>query len=64
MLDRPPRSYAEMEGLIELASPAPREDPMSSWRRTVTFERWLLTAFTAVLLVAFLVHAASTAWPA
>lgn len=63
LVERPPRSYAEMEGLVEVAS-APAEDPFTSWRRVATFERWLLTAFTAAVLVAFLVHAAASAWPA
>lgn len=63
LVERPPRSYAEMEGLVE-AVPAPTEDPFTSWRRAATFERWLLTAFTAAVLVAFLVHAAASAWPA
>ena len=64
LAERPPRSYAEMEGLVEVAARAPIEDPFTSWRRAATFERWLLTAFTAVVLVAFLVHAAASAWPA
>jgi len=63
LVERPPRSYAEMEGLVEVVAPAVAEDPFMSWRRTATFERWLLTAFTAVVLVAFLVHAAASAWP-
>ena len=61
LVDRPPRSYAEMEGLVEVAT-APT-DAFTDWRRAVTFERWLLTAFTAAVLVAFLVHAAAGDWP-
>ena len=64
LAERPPRSYAEMEGLVEVAARAPFQDPFTSWRRAATFERWLLTAFTAAVLVAFLVHAAASVWPA
>ena len=63
LMERPPRSYAEMEGLVEVIVAAPTDDPFNRWRRAVTLERWLLTAFTAAVLVAFLVHAAASAWP-
>jgi ribosomal protein L37E len=54
-VSRPPRCYAEMEGLIDLSPPP--TDAMRSWRETVTLERWLATAFTVALLVAFGLHA-------
>lgn len=55
--DRAPRSYAEMEGLIEQpVDPAP-VDAFRAWRDAVTLERWLLTLFTAAVLLAFGAHA-------
>jgi len=41
LVERPPRSYAEMEGLVEAAVARP-EDPFVVWRRTAMLERWLL----------------------
>lgn len=55
LVARPPRCYAEMEGLVDLSPPQP--DAFRSWRETVTMERWLVTAFTAAVLVAFGLHA-------
>lgn len=62
LVERPPRSYAEMEGLVEAPALSPA-DPFMEWRRAVTLERWLVAAFTGAVLVAFLVHAAASAWP-
>jgi hypothetical protein len=63
LVERPPRSYAEMEGLVEAAVARP-EDPFVVWRRTAMLERWLLTAFTGAVVVAFLVHALTSLLPA
>jgi hypothetical protein len=60
--ERPPRSYAEMEGLVEL-SVEPGTDAFLQWRQTVTLERWLLTAFGGALLAAFLAHAVANIAP-
>ncbi len=60
--ERPPRSYAEMEGLVDF-SEAPGSEAFGEWYRTLAFERWLLTAFTAVIVAAFLVHAGSALLP-
>ena len=55
--ERPARSYAEMEGLVEV-TPAPmRHDALREWRETQVLERWLLTAFATALLLAFGAHA-------
>jgi hypothetical protein len=55
--DRPPRSYAEMEGLVELELPACQPDPFVRWRQRVTLERWILVAFVGCVTTAFLLHA-------
>lgn len=60
--ERPPRSYAEMEGLVDF-SEAPGSEAFGEWYRTLAFERWLLTAFTAVIVAAFLVHAGAALLP-
>lgn len=60
--ERPPRSYAEMEGLVDFTE-APGAEAFGAWCRTLAFERWLLTAFTAVLVAAFLVHAGASLLP-
>ena len=55
--ERPARSYAEMEGLVEV-TPAPmRQDALREWRETQVLERWLLMAFATALLLAFGAHA-------
>ncbi len=54
--ERPARSYAEMEGLVEASTAPAPPDALREWRETLTIERWLLTAFTAVVLVAFGAH--------
>ena len=57
LAERAPRSYAEMEGLIETPiAPAPT-DAFRAWRETVTLERWLLTIFTGAVMLAFGAHA-------
>ncbi|MCE2874235.1 MAG: hypothetical protein LW625_01150 [Planctomycetaceae bacterium] len=56
LADRPARSYAEMEGLVEAVAEAALQDPFVSWRRSLTLERWLLTVFTAAVLLAFTLH--------
>lgn len=56
LADRPARSYAEMEGLVEAVVEAALQDPFVSWRRSLTLERWLLTVFTAAVLLAFTLH--------
>jgi len=56
LAERPARSYAEMEGLVEAVAEAALQDPFVAWRRTLTLERWLLTAFTAAVLLAFTLH--------
>lgn len=56
MAERPARSYAEMEGLVEAMAEAAVQDPFVAWRRSLTLERWLLTAFTAAVLLAFTLH--------
>ncbi len=56
LADRPARSYAEMEGLVEVVAEAALQDPFVSWRRSLTLERWLLTVFTAAVLLAFTLH--------
>ena len=63
LVERPPRSYAEMEGLVEAAPLPAGEHGFNEWRRGVVLERWLLMAFSGAVLVAFLVHAAASAWP-
>lgn len=60
--ERPARSYAELEGLVEFDAPAHPVDPFMAWRRQVTLERWLLTAFTGAVLTAFLLHAVVSMW--
>ena len=60
--ERPPRSYAEMEGLVDF-SEAPGSEAFGEWYRTLALERWLLTAFTAVIVAAFLVHAGAALLP-
>jgi hypothetical protein len=59
---RPPRSYAEMEGLVDFTED-PGAEAFGSWYRTLAFERWLLTAFTAVIVAAFLVHVGASLLP-
>jgi len=54
--DRPPRSYAELEGLVE-TSTAMGAERFAQWRETLVLERWLLTAFTGAIVAAFLAHA-------
>jgi len=54
--ERPPRSYADLEGLVEFG-PDPGARAFAEWRATVTTERWLLTAFGCAILAAFLLHA-------
>ena len=56
LADRPARSYAEMEGRVEAVAEAALQDPFVSWRRSLTLERWLLTVFTAAVLLAFTLH--------
>ena len=56
LVERPARSYAEMEGLVEAVAEAAVPDPFVAWRRSLTLERWLLTLFTASVLVAFALH--------
>lgn len=58
LAERPARSYAEMEGLVEAAVETALPDPFLAWRRALTLERWLLTVFTAAVLLAFGLHAA------
>jgi len=60
--ERPPRSYAEMEGLVDFSEAAGSE-VLGEWYRTLAFERWLLTAFTVVLVTALLVHAGASLLP-
>lgn len=55
--ERPPRSYADLEGLVEMAA-APRADAFEEWRATRAIERWLLIAFAGALVTALLIHAA------
>lgn len=62
LAERPARSYAELEGLIELDAPMDPADPFTAWRRQVTLERWILTAFSAAVLTAFLIHAVVSMW--
>ena len=58
--ERPARSYAEMEGLVEaVPAEAAAGDPFLAWRRSLTLERWLLTLFTAAVLLAFTLHVAA-----
>jgi hypothetical protein len=51
-----------MEGLVDFAE-APGSEVFGEWYRTLAFERWLLTAFTAALVVAFLAHAGASLLP-
>jgi hypothetical protein len=62
LLERPARSYAEMEGLVEFDAPPAASDAFQEWRRQVTLERWLLTAFTSAVLAALMIHALGSMW--
>lgn len=62
LVERPARSYAEMEGLVEFDPPSASPDAFQDWRRQVTLERWLLTAFTSAVLAAFVMHALGAMW--
>lgn len=62
LAERPARSYAELEGLVEFDAPAEPVDPFTAWRGQVTLERWLLTAFSSAVLTAFLIHAVVSMW--
>jgi hypothetical protein len=51
-----------MEGLVDFTEDRGAE-AFGSWYRTLAFERWLLTAFTAVIVAAFLVHVGASLLP-
>lgn len=62
LLERPPRSYAEMEGLVDAGEPEIPSDPFVRWRQAVLLERWLATAFAAAVVTACLLHVLGKAW--